>query len=181
MAKKRSAKAPAKKKAAAKKASPKKAAAKKTVSKKKASKPASAKKKKAAPKKPVAKKAAAPVKKKTAPKKAAKPSAQLTKKKTAAIRTPIPKAPKKENLPPATELSEEMSEKAVHEEKESQTMMGSAHGAEPLEKKEDPIMAFDMHTAQKAAARGNRNNKIRVSSTGQRSIRPSGKKPLWNK
>jgi hypothetical protein len=50
-----------------------------------------------------------------------------------------------------------------------------------MEKKEDPIMAFDMHVAQKAMSKGHAGNKLRISSTGQRPMRPSGKKPLWRK
>ncbi|HEX2684923.1 MAG TPA: DUF6496 domain-containing protein [Ferruginibacter sp.] len=193
-ARKKGAKVPTKK-AAAKKSTTKKAAPKKkAASKRSAPKKAAAKKRAPAKKSPVKK--AAPKKKaaskKSAPKKAASKRSATRSKPAAAgsagsKNRPAPTKMKpadtteKEQLPPKTELSEEMHEEGVREENEEQSMMQSGQGAEILEKKEDPIMAFDMHMAQKATAKGDRNNKLRVSSTGQRPIRPSGKKPLWRK
>ena len=203
-AKKKGAKVPPppKKKAAAKKTATKKAASKKPAER------SSPRAKKAAPKKAAVKKSAAKkplIKKKAAAKKAPvkkaaakKPVAKKAPQKKAAVKKPVERSslrakktsskpvkpevlPKKEDLPPKSELSEEMHEEAVHEEKETQSMMGTAHGAEIMEKKEDPIMAFDMHMAQKATSKGDRSNKLRLSSTGQRPMRPSGKKPLWRK
>ncbi len=154
------------KKATVKKAAPKKAAVKKPVAKKAVAK-------KSTPKK-VAVKPASPAGRKAAAKPAAKKAASRSK---ASVKTkPVSAA----STPAMAELSEEMHEKAVHNEKESHSMMESGQGAKILERKEDPIMAFDMHMAQKATSKGDSNNKLRAS-TGQRPIRPSGKKPLWRK
>jgi CRISPR/Cas system CSM-associated protein Csm3 (group 7 of RAMP superfamily) len=159
------------KKATVKKAAPKKAGAKKPVAK-----PASPQGRKAVAKKATAKKVAV---KKAAPKKITKPAAKkaVSKPKSSVKAKPVSAA----STPAMAELSEEMHEKAVHNEKENQSMMQSAQGAKALERKEDPIMAFDMHMAQKSTSKGDSNNKLRMSSTGQRPIRPSGKKPLWRK
>ncbi len=46
---------------------------------------------------------------------------------------------------------------------------------------EDPLTAFDKHVFEKAAARGNPQSKPRLSSVNKSAIKPSGKKPLWNK
>jgi len=152
------------KKATPKKAAPKKAAAKKPVAKKAVAK-------KATPEKVAVKK--------EAPKKAVKPAVKkaVSKPKSSVKTKPVSAA----STPAMAELSEEMHEKAVHSEKESQSMMQSGEGAKILERKEGPIMAYDMHMAQKSTSKGDRNNKLRMSSTGQRPIRPSGKKPLWRK
>ena len=185
---------------AGRRAAPKKAAAKKTVKKAAKKKPVDEKTRgrKAAPKtSPAAKKVTAmpapqrkqatksgSVNKKkarpekvTAPQKKIAGSASARGRRHAGVKPAS--SPGKENQAAASELSEEMHEQVVHEEKQSQSKMRSAEGAKKLERKEDPIMAFDMHMAQKATSKGDRNNKMRISSTGQRPLRPSGKKPLW--
>lgn len=185
---------------AVRKAAPKKVAAKKTVKKAAKKKPVDEKTRgrKAAPKtSPAAKKVTA---KPASQRKQATKSGSVNEKKARPEKVTAPQkkiagsasakgrrhagvkpasSPGKENQAAASELSEEMHEQVVHEEKQSQSKMRSAEGAKKLERKEDPIMAFDMHMAQKATSKGDRNNKMRISSTGQRPLRPSGKKPLW--
>jgi hypothetical protein len=46
---------------------------------------------------------------------------------------------------------------------------------------EDPLTAFDKHVFEKATAKGDPQSKLRLSSVNKSSIKPSGKKPLWNK
>ena len=192
MAIKKSSKPAAKKKTTpAKRSVPvKKSASKKTAVKKVTKKKATPKKaipQKSAPKKAVAKKT--PTKKST-PKKAAgkKPAAKIAPKKTVNTKKPLisksskPKTkPVKASLPAPAELSEELAEQTVHNEQVVNQDTDQGHGLNPVERAEDPIRSFDKHEFQKATAKGDPRSKLHLSAAGKKPIRPSGKKPLWNK
>ena len=193
------------KKVLAKKAAPKKAIAKKAVAKKAVAKKPVTKKapvKKVAPKKVVAKKP--PVKKaapkKAAPKKAAvkkvtpkkiappkrviakqapvkavtKPAQPVVSKK--AVAKPVAK-PAVVSLTPASELSEELVEKAANTSKQMMIPGDGLNEAPPVT--EDPVQAFDKNTFNKATAKGDPHSKLHLSSKPKNAIKPSGKKPLW--
>ena len=183
------------KKVLAKKVAPKKAIAKKAVAKKPVAK-------KAVAKKPVAKKA--PVKKvapkKAAPKKAAvknvtskkiaspkkiiakqppvktvtKPAQPVVSKK--AVAKPVAK-PAVVSLTPASELSEELVEKAANTSKQMMVPGDGLNEAPTVT--EDPVQAFDKNTFNKATAKGDPHSKLHLSSKPKNAIKPSGKKPLW--
>ena len=162
-ARKKGAKVPVKKKAAVKT---------KTVAKKRSVSAKAAPKKKVAPKKKSTSKASV---KRTAP-----PKASL--KKTTASSEPArkKKIPAKESLPPASELSEELVEKAAHTDQASREhIITAGNGRDAAVNVEDPVRSFDKHVFEKATVKGDPKKKLHLSSVSKRSIRPSGKKPLW--
>ena len=192
------------KKVLAKKAAPKKAIATKTVKKAVAKKPVAKKvpAKKVAPKKVVAKKP--PVKKEAPKKEAPKKAAvkKVTPKKIAhptrviakqapvkAITKPAQPAVSKRvaskavakpavvSLTPASELSEELVEKAANTSKQMMVPGDGLNEAPTVT--EDPVQAFDKNTFNKATAKGDPHSKLHLSSKPKNAIKPSGKKPLW--
>lgn len=115
--------------------------------------------KKAAPKKAAAKKKAAPAKK-TAIKKKAPVKKAVSKKVTTKPREemvlPVEQLPTPSNLPPVEERSPAITGRT-----------------------EDPVMAIDKKALAKAVTKHDPRHPMQVSSA-KRSIRPSGKKPLWH-
>lgn len=181
VAKKKIVKKAAPKKAVVKKAIVKKAVPKKVSTKKPAIKKPVAKKaivKKAASKKPVAKKTAVI---KVVPAKAiARPASPAAKKKTTPLKTKKPiEIPDTASLPPASELSEELVEKAanINGSKPMVVPGGGLNEAAPVTT--DPVQAFDKNVFNKATAKGDPHSNLQFSSKPKNSIRPSGKKPLW--
>ncbi len=166
------------KKPAIKKAAPKKVAAKKTPAKKVAPK-------KVSPKKPAIKKP--PVKKVVAKKTAAikvVPAKVVAKKKAAPAKINRPTAIREAaSLPPATELSEELIEKAANINETGQPQMmvpGDSFNTTPV-KTEDPVTIFDRNVFNKATTKGDPHSNMHLSSVRKGSLKPSGKKPLWRK
>lgn len=188
VAKKVSVKKAAQKKVTAKKSTVKKSSHKKTIAKKPATKKAA--RKKVAAKRPAAKRT--PVKKvtpkKVAPKKPAikKPPVRkvVAKKKAAPVKATRPTAiPEAASLPPATELSEELVEKAANINETGQPQMmvpGDSLNTTPA-KNEDPVTIFDKNVFNKATAKGDPHSNMHLSSVRKGSVKPSGKKPLWRK
>ena len=167
-----------KKKTPVKKVASKKAVVKKLVTKKVAPKKAVAKKtpvKKVTPKKPIVKKIT--IKVKDAPKKV------ILKKKTAV--PPKNKStvkPLNTSLPALSALSEETVEKAAHPAQVVNQDTDQNNGLNNTSTRtEDPLRSFDKHEFQKATAKGDPRSKLHLSTLGKKPIRPSGKKPLWNK
>jgi Histone H1-like nucleoprotein HC2 len=188
------------KKPLAKKATAKKiGVAKKTVAKKTPVKKAAVPEKIGAGKKPVVKKAIvkkiAPAQKNTIVKKAIV-------KKMPPIKKVVPKVAAAEPvheqlalfteqspaahidipLPSITALPEDLVSKAAN----IKTTLPSAEKtqsqqANAAKATEDPLTAFDKHVFEKATAKGDPQSKLRLSSVNKSSIKPSGKKPLWNK
>ena len=152
-------------KKAAKKAAPKKAAPKKAAPKKAAVKNV-APKKIASPKKVIAKQP--PVKTVT---KHAQPA--VSKK---AVAKPVAK-PAAVSLTPASELSEELVEKAVNTNI-GKPMMAPGDGVN-TPATEDPVQAFDKNVFNKTTGKGDPHSKLHLSSKPKNAIKPSGKKPLW--
>jgi hypothetical protein len=167
-ARKKGAKVP-KKKAASKKAAPKKKIAKIPIA-------IGTTAKRSAPKK-----AAVATKKKTATRKKTAVAKKPASKVAAIKRIPVPtnQLVKKEDRPPASELSEEMSEKAVNGDHDQKSGLNVPDDDEVNRKIEDPIKAFDMHVAEKASVKRDPKG-MRVSSVSKSRIKPSGKKPLWH-
>jgi hypothetical protein len=209
-AKKTTVKKKATKKGVAKKTAPKKAIAKKVAAKKvvavpkkiKTSKKPVAQKtpaKKAAAKKAIVKKIA-PVKKITPIKKAPvkkaivkqmPPAKKITPKVAAAKPTleqltlfedQLPAAHIDIPLPSITALPNDLVSKAANT-KTTVPVAEKIPGqpANAVKANEDPLTAFDKHVFEKATAKGDPQSKLRLSSVNKSSIKPSGKKPLWNK
>jgi hypothetical protein len=146
-------------KKAAKKTSPKKAAKKKTMPAKKAAKKAAGKKsavKKAAPKK----KAAA--KKKTAFKKAA-PAKKAATKKKASSKKSVKRSSTAVEAPMAPQVEE-------------QTIPSAGGEHDTI----SPVPAVDLHEQAKAMQKNDPRQHLQYSPKSKGSIKPSGKKPLWN-
>jgi Histone H1-like nucleoprotein HC2 len=191
------------KKTAVKKKAPKKAVAKKAASKKSLVKKSAAKRI-AAVKKPLAKKAIikkiTPAQKITAAKKPAVKKAivkQMPPLKKAtpkvAVAEPVheqltlfteqlPAAHIDIPLPSITALPEDLVSKAANI-KTTVPVAEKTPGqqANAAKATEDPLTAFDKHVFEKATAKGDPQSKLRLSSVNKSSIKPSGKKPLWNK
>lgn len=190
--KKAAAKKPAAKKVVAKpaarkgkKAVPKKVAVKKSAPKKSAAKKATVKK--VVTKKVTVKKAAAkkpPVKKVAAAKVAAKPVSPVVKKKTVLVKRPralvIP-IPAAVSLPPVEEQSEDLVGKAANLDAGNGLMLPGSGSTDALRVTEDPIKTFDKNVFNKATAKGNPHSNLQFSSKPKNAVKPSGKKPLWNK
>jgi len=165
----------ASKKVAVKKAAPKKAVAKKAVVKKTVSKKVTVKK--AAAKK-------LPIKKVAAAKVAAKPTLPVVKKKTVLVKRPKPAiipVPAAVSLPPVEEQSEDLVGKAANLDAGNGVMIpGNGPNDAPL-LTEDPIKTFDKNVFNKATKKGNPHSNLQFSSKPKNAVKPSGKKPLWNK
>ena len=171
------------KKSIVKKAAPKKAVAKKAISKKITAKKAAVKKspaKRVAAKKPAP---AKPVIKKTAAIKVV-PAKVVAKKQAAPAKINRPTAiPEAASIPPATELSEELVEKAANINETGQPQMmepGDSLNTAPA-KTEDPVTIFDKSVFNKATAKGDPHSNMHLSPVRKGSVKPSGKKPLWRK
>jgi colicin import membrane protein len=204
VAKKTAVKKKALKKAVAKKLVPKKrlvkkSAAKKPVAKKTPVKKVAVPEKTRAGKKPLAKKAIikkiTPAKKITAVKKAivkqmppvkkASPkvaAAEPVHEQLALFTEQLPAAHIDIPLPSITALPEDLVSKAAN----IKTTVPAAEKtpgqqANAAKATEDPLTAFDKHVFEKATAKGDPQSKLRLSSVNKSSIKPSGKKPLWNK
>jgi hypothetical protein len=183
------------KKAVAKKAAPKKPVAKKAVAKKPVSNKKITAVKKATGKKAGVKKiavvkkiAAAPQKitagKKPAVKKAVPEVAPVAPvpEQLALFTEPLPAAHIDIPLPSITALPEDLVSKAANI-KTALPVTATTGNKETNAAKatEHPLTAFDKHVFEKATAKGDPQSKLRLSSVNKSTIKPSGKKPLWNK
>ncbi len=184
------------KKKAVKKAAPKKVVTKKSAAKKTVKKavPKKAPVKKPAVKKPVAKKIATkkivtkkPTVKKASPVKAVAKKKAVIKvvtakavvtKKPSAVKTTKPThMPEAASLPPTTELSEELVEKAANTNREQMMVPGDGLNDSPPVT-ESQVTGFDKNVFNKAMAKGDPHSNMQFSSKPKNAVKSSGKKPL---
>jgi len=182
------------KKKIVKKAATKKALAKKKTVKKAVAKPASRKGKKPAARKALVKKAAPkkavtrkvivkkaaekkiPAKKVVAAKVVAKPTAPVVQKKVVLVEMPKPEA-----LPPVVERSDDLVAKAANlDTGAGQVVPGDELNDAPLITA-DPVRTFSQNEFNKGTLKGELHSNLRFNSKPKNAVKPSGKKPLWNK
>lgn len=166
-ARKKGAKVPKKKSAV------KRSAAKKTAVKKRAT--AAPKKKSAAKKSATARKTA--VKRSSTARKSSSTAAKKTAKK-AVKKTAKKAAPKKRTATNTRTVKETTNLRSATAEME--TPVATNHVQTEILQHEDPIRAVDQHAFDRFTSKGDPRQKLQLSSKPKSSIKPSGKKPLWN-
>lgn len=165
-ARKKGAKVPAKKSAA------KKSAAKKTAVKKRAT---AAPKKKSAPKKSATARKTAVKRSSTARKGNSTPAKKTANK---AVRKTAKKAAPKRTAAKTRTVRETTNLRSATAEME--TPVATNHVQTEMLQQEDPIRAVDQHAFDRFTSKGDPRQKLQLSTKPKSSIKPSGKKPLWN-
>lgn len=153
---------------------------KKTAVKKSAAKK-TAVRKSAMPKKKAAKKAT------TARKTTVKKSAAARKKSSTPVRKTAGKTAKKAAKKPAPAKKAVSENRTVKETTnlrsataEMETPVATNHVQTEIMQHEDPIRAVDQHAFDRFTSKGDPRQRLQLSSKPKSSIKPSGKKPLWN-